>query len=352
MEGTVFVGAAQPASGPGNAHTRGIYRRKAGQNEWERLANGLPENMQVNCIAARPDNPKALYIGSQLGLFHSGDGGDSWKDLGLATGEMDIYSILLHPRDPATIYVGMDHNAIFKTTDAGKNWRRLPTVQPAGAITACFPLRVLRMAADPSNPEEVYAAMEVGGIIRSLDGGATWDDVSRDLVEMAKTPHLKNKILSDSETEGMMDLHALAISPAQPAKVWVANRMGLFISADRGESWREFGIRRFSDLAYGRDIMVSPHDPDVFYAALSVSARGDTGSLYRSKDKGETWQRLDHGHAVHSTMMTVAVSSRNPDRICCAARLGQVFGTEDGGKSWQSMPLPAGVADVRAIACV
>lgn len=352
MKGTVFVGAAQPASGPGNAHTRGIYRRKAAQAGWERLSGGLPDNLQVNCIAARRDKPEVLYIGGQLGVFRTEDGGDSWKDLGLNAPEMDVYSILIHPRDPATVYAGMDHNAIFKTVDGGKSWRRLATVQPSGAITECFPVRVLRMAADPSNPEEVYAAMEVGGIIRSLDGGESWTDVSRDLLEMSKTPHLKSKILSDRDTEGMMDLHALAISPAQPATVWIANRMGLFVSRDRGESWREFGIRRYSDLAYGRDIMVSPHDPGTFYAALSRSARGDTGSLYRSKDMGETWQRLDHGHAVDSTMMTVAVSSNDPDRICCAARLGQVFGTEDGGKSWQSMPLPAGVTDVRAVACI
>ena len=352
MQGTVFVGAAQPASGPGTANPRGIYRRKAGASGWERLRDGLPEDLQVNCIAARRDRLETLYIGGQLGVYRSEDGGESWQDLGLDTGEMDVYSILLHPRDPATIYAGLDHHAVFKTTDGGRSWRRLPTVLPAGAITECFPVRVLRMAADPSNPEEVYAAMEVGGIIRSLDGGDHWEDVSGDLLRMAKLPHLKSKILSDRETEGMMDLHALAISPARPGTVWVANRMGLFVSQDRGGSWREFAIRRFSDLSYGRDIMVSPHDPGTFYAALSQSARGNAGSLYRSADLGETWQRLDHGHPVDSTMMTVAVSGKDPARICCAARLGQVFGTEDGGRSWHAMPLPAGVTDVRAVACI
>jgi photosystem II stability/assembly factor-like uncharacterized protein len=352
MEGTLFVGATQPASGPNATHTRGIYRRRAGAQAWERLRDGLPEDMQVNCLVARPDDPRVLYAGSQLGLYRSEDGGDSWKDLGLKTGEMAIYSILLHPTDAKTIYVGMDHSAIFKTIDGGKSWRRLPTVQPAGAIDGCFPVRVLRMAADPSRPDDVYAAMEVGGIIRSVDGGESWSDMSHDLIEMAKKPHLKSKILSDNDTEGMMDLHALAISPSQPSQVWVANRMGLFISSNRGENWREFGIRRFSDLAYGRDIMVSPNDPGVFYAALSQSARGDAGSLYRSKDLGESWQRIDHGFEINSTLMTVTVSSKDADRIYCAARLGQVFGTEDGGKTWESMPLPAGVIDVRAIACI
>ena len=165
--------------------------------------------------------------------------------------------MLLHPSDPKTIYVGLDYAAIAKTVDGGKVWRQLPTVQPAGALDACFPVRVLRMTADPSNPEEVYAAMEVGGIIRSLDGGETWSDISDPLLEMSKEPHLKSKILSDSETEGMMDLHALTISKAEPAKVWIANRMGLFVSEDRGEHWQEFGIRRFSDLSYARDVLKS-----------------------------------------------------------------------------------------------
>jgi len=352
MEGTLFVGAALANRGLNTQNARGIYRRPAGKKMWELLRNGLPDDMQVNCIVARPENPRILYAGSQLGLFRSEDGGDSWTDLGLKTGEMAIYSILLHPTDPATLYVGMDYAAIFKTVDGGKTWRRLPTIQPEGAIDACFPVRVLRMAADPSNPDEIYAAMEVGGITRSLDGGETWEDMSHDLIEMAKTPHLKSKILSDNETEGMMDLHALTISAAQPGTVWVANRMGVFISTDRGKHWKEFGIRRFSDLSYGRDIMVSPNDPNVFYAALSRSARGDAGSLYRSTDKGETWQRVDHDVDVNSTMMSVTVSSKDPDRIYCVARLGQVFGTEDGGKTWECMTMPEGVVDLRAVACI
>jgi photosystem II stability/assembly factor-like uncharacterized protein len=74
--------------------------------------------------------------------------------------------------------------------------------------------------------------------------------------------------------------------------------------------------------------------------------------LYRSQDKGETWQRLDHDISIDSTLMKVAVSPRDPDRIYCAARLGQVFGTEDGGATWGALPLPPGVVDVRAVHCI
>lgn len=348
MKGTLYVGAAQPAKGP---NTRGIYRRKASGDGWERLTNGLPDDLQVNCIVARPGDPKSLYLGAQCGLFHSADGGDSWTDCGLEVGEKDIYSILLHPTDANTIYVGLDYAAVAKTTDGGKSWRFLPTVQPEGALDGCFPVRVLRMALNPANPDELYAAMEVGGIIRSLDGGESWSDVSAPLIEMSKQPHLRSKILSDSETEGMMDLHALVVSPGTPSTVWIANRMGLFTSDDQGAHWKEFGIKRFSDLSYGRDITISPHDPKVFYAALSQSSRGTAGSLCRSEDAGETWKRVDHGHSVDSTAMTLSVSGQDPDRICFAARLGQVFGSADGGGTWEAMPLPDGVVDVRAIVC-
>ena len=51
-------------------------------------------------------------------------------------------------------------------------------------------------------------------------------------------------------------------------------------------------------------------------------------------------------------MMSVTVSSKDPDRIYCVARLGQVFGTEDGGKTWECMTMPEGVVDLRAVACI
>lgn len=70
------------------------------------------------------------------------------------------------------------------------------------------------------------------------------------------------------------------------------------------------------------------------YAALSIAAVSDEGSLYRSRDLGETWQRFDHGVSVQSTLMAIAESPSDPDRIYCATRRGQVLRTEDGGRSW------------------
>ena len=343
MESTIFAGAV-------TAEGSGLFRRKPGQSEWESLGNGLPDRVKVYCIAEGPG--VALFVGAQQGVFRSDDGGECWTDTKVPADNRPIYSLLLHPDAPDTIYAGSDPAAIFKFRDGGATWQRLATVQPEGAISGCFPVRVLKMAIDPNDTDHMYAALEVGGVIRSLDGGESWEDISAGLIELSHQPHLRNCILSDDLTEGMMDLHALTVSAEQPGTVWVASRMGLFVSDDRGDSWHEFGIERFSDLQYGRDLTVSPHDPSVFVAALSDSARGKAGSVYRSDDTGANWQRIDHAISIDSTLMTVTVSKRDPNRIFCGARLGQIFGTEDGGKNWVSLPLPAGVEDVRAVACI
>ena len=81
-----------------------------------------------------------------------------------------------------------------------------------------------------------------------------------------------------------MDTHALTVSPNQPGTIYLANRMGLFRSSDRGDHWSELGIGRFSPLTYARDVQVSPHDPGRYYAALSVAAVSDAGALWRSDD--------------------------------------------------------------------
>ena len=65
----------------------------------------------------------------------------------------------------------------------------------------------------------------------------------------------------------MLDGHAIAISPADPDKVIVAVRMGLFETEDAGQTWQDMEVGRFSPTTYGRDIKVSPQDGNTLYSA-------------------------------------------------------------------------------------
>ena len=87
------------------------------------------------------------------------------------------------------------------------------------------------------------------------------------------------------------------------------------------------------------------------YAALSPAARSEDGSLYRSEDLGQTWRRFDRGVTPKSTMMSIGLSRQDANRVYCATRGGQVFGTQDGGETWDEFPLPEGLEDVYTVAC-
>jgi photosystem II stability/assembly factor-like uncharacterized protein len=343
----VYVGAARAGSGM----VGGIFRQAVGDDRWTQLTNGLPEVTQVQAITVHPANPDVVYLGTRSGPYRSTDRGEHWNRLAFPEGT-EVWSILVHPANPRILYAGTSPVGVYRSDDGGDSWRRLPNaVQPERVKMKSFTCRVMRLVADPARPEELYAALEVGGVMRSLDGGETWDDCSSDLLKLAELPQLKSKIDSDTDIEGMLDGHAVCVSAAKPGTVFLAVRMGLFESADRGSTWRSMEIGRFSPLTYGRDILVSPSDPRHLYACLSPAARSKDGSLYRSQDLGETWTRFDRGVKAGSTMMAVALHRRDPNQVYCVSRGGQVFGTQDGGVTWAEHHLPDGVQDVYAIDC-
>ena len=347
----VYAGAGHWTSGGGVQHSGGLWRKAVGDNQWQPLTQGLIEQAEIRAIAIHPQNSQVVYAGTHQGPYRSTDAGDHWERLDFPDPGMVVWSFLFHPQNPQTMYLGTAPEAIYRSVDGGDTWQRLTICESAGTVTMGFAARVIRLAADPNHPDEIYAGLEVSGVIRSLDGGDTWSDCSRDLLRLAGQEHLKSRIGSDTNAEGMMDSHAIVVSAAQPATVFLATRMGLFRSADRGDTWADMEIGQFSPLTYSRDVQVSPQDPRVLYAALSPAARSEDGSLYRSQDLGQTWQRFDHGVTPRSTMMTVALHPQDANQVYCATRGAQVFGTQDGGATWNETPLPEGLQDIYALAC-
>ncbi|MBX3500381.1 MAG: hypothetical protein KF889_13110 [Alphaproteobacteria bacterium] len=349
----VFAGAAPVVAGSNSAaasSSGGLFRMDMADGKWTALGKGLPDKVEARSIVVQPGAADTVYVGTQDGPYRSTDGGETWTRLNLPGDNRLVWSILIHPRDPETLYVGTQGTQVFRSRDGGMSWAALDVPEPRGMVKMSFPCRVIRLALDPEDADTLYAAFEVGGLSRSTDGGETWQGCNDKLLEFTRQDRFKSRIVSDTETEGMMDSHALAISSARPGTVFLANRMGLFRSPDRGESWEEMGIGRFSPLTYARDVRVSPHDPGTMYAALSVAAISDEGSLYRSRDLGGSWQRFDHGVQMKSTLMIIAQSAAKAGRVWCATRKGQVFGTEDGGASWREHPLPEGGTGVYALA--
>ena len=350
MERAVFAGSAQWVAASPEHRLVGLFRKREPGHAWQQLTEGLPEHVEVRAIARHPTDHAALIVGTQVGPYRTQDGGDTWSSMNFPVEDV-VWSLFYAERTPTTMFCGTQGTGVFRSTDDGASWHQFTITEPPGVCHMGFPTRVIGLAQDPNDGNILYAGLEVGGVVHSADGGENWTSCNQALIDLTAEERYKSQLFSDTDTEGMLDTHALAISRNAPGRVYLANRMGLFTSVDGGQQWSNLDVGQFSPLTYARDVIVSPHDPNTLYAALSEAAVSDRGSLYRSVDLGESWQRFDHGVEMRSTLMAVCAGRGDPDRVYCAARRGQVFGTEDGGLTWGEHPLPRGVEGVYAISC-
>lgn len=324
----------------------GVFRRQAEAAEWEHVL----ADRETYTVSVHPTDPNVVFAGTSDGVYRSTDRGRTFQRANFPDAGVQVWSFLVDAADRKLIYAGGSPVSLYRSEDGGETWKKLPDPGMPNRAVMPFACRVMRMAQHPSKPATIYAALEVNGVMRTENGGESWSDCSHDLIRLAQQPNLKSKIVSDTFNEGMLDSHAIAISPADPDKVVLAVRMGLFRTADQGGTWQDMEVGRFSPTTYGRDVRVSPQDGNTLYAALSVAASSKDGGLYRSTDKGESWKRFDKVQ-VHGTIMSVGLHATDPDQVFIGARYdGEIYGTEDGGTTWGAMPLPQGVKDIYSVA--
>ena len=341
----LYAGIAGYVGRAGQQGLHGVFSRQDGANHWDHVL----KEYETYTVNVHPTDPTVVFAGTADGVYRSTDSGRSFKRAAFP-GKTQIWSFLVDAGNPDLVYAGASPIAMYRSEDRGESWRELPNPGMPDRAVMPFACRVMRLAQHPSQPGTLYAALEVNGVMKTTDGGESWEDCSGDLIRLAQLPHLKSKIVSNTYNEGMLDGHAIAISPADPDAVIFAARMGLFRTADGGKSWQDMELGRFSNTTYGRDIKVSPSDPNTLYAALSVAAASKDGALYRSTDKGETWSRFDKVQ-VHGTIMSVALHQNDPNQVYLGARYdGEVYGTVDGGDTWSAMPLPSEVKDIYSLA--
>ena len=336
----VYVGLAGE-TGAGRAVKSGLYRMAVGGDRWEPITDGLPANPAIRAIAPHPHRPETIYVGTQDGPYRSIDQGEHWERLDVPDHGLPVWSLLLDSRHPEVLLVGYENCAIFRSDDDGKHWRPLPvtvrfpevTVAP-GANPA---KRVLELAADPANPDELYGAIEVGGIIRSLDGGEHWQNMSH------------GQYVNDDT----VDMHGVVVSRWRPGTVLAISRAGLFRSGDRGAHWVSGRLEALNakGQTYCRDVREVPGDPRTLWIAGGADFQSDVGALFKSADGGLTWTRVKMGLEPRSTLFAIAFDPRHSRRMYAASSGGEVFVSEDGGQGWEARNLPAGADQVYAMAC-
>jgi photosystem II stability/assembly factor-like uncharacterized protein len=316
------------------AEASGLYRMEAGISQWEALTNGMPPATQARAIAIHPQHPEVVFVGTQRGVYRSQDGGDGWQRMHLPEGRI-VWSLAFHPGNPQVMFLGTEGSDVYRSDDSGESWQYWSTIVNPDAVQMAFATRILGLAIEPADPNRMYAALEVGGAARSVDGGKTWQLVNR-------------QFLGNVD---LMDLHGIALGSPQTDTLFIANRVGVWRSQDRGERWENLHLEKFSPICYSRGVQVALNDPNTLYACVGRNFGSEEGGVLRSTDLGETWDRFDRGVTVGSTTFGVAINARHPEQVYFCTRRGQVFGTHDGGASWQEDRLPESAGNVISVAC-
>ncbi len=324
----------------------GVFSRAGGAEGWSHVI----KDYECWAVHVHPTDSNVVFAGTSDGVYRSTDAGKTFARTDFPKDGRQIWSFLVDASDPKRVFAGGSPISIYRSEDCGETWKTMPDPGMPNRAVMPFACRVMRMAQHPTKPGTIYGALEVNGVMRTDDAGESWTDISTDLMRLAQQPHLKSKIVSNTYNEGMLDSHAIATTPADPDAVVLAVRMGLFRTEDGGTSWQDMELGRFSPSTYGRDVKVAPTDGKTMYAALSVAAASKEGGLFRSQDCGQTWKRFDKVK-VHGTIMSVALHQTDPDQVFLGARYdGEIYGTRDGGATWDSLPLPSGVKDIYSLA--
>ena len=316
------------------AEASGLYRKEAGESRWENLTRGMAPSAQARTIAIHPQNPKIVFAGTQRGVYRSKDQGDNWERMNLTEGRV-VWSIKFHPNDPNVMFLGTEGSEVFKSEDAGENWTYQSTISNPDSVQMAFATRILGLAIESSNPNHMFAALEVGGAARSSDAGKSWQLTN-------------NNFAGDVD---LMDLHGVAVGSADSSSVFISNRVGVWRTRDRGDNWENLQFERFSGIKYSRGIQASPNDPNTLYACVGMDFGGAEGGVLRTTDQGDTWERFDKGVSAQSTTFGVAINNQNPEQVYFCTRRGGVFGTHDAGASWSEDALPEGITNVIRVAC-
>jgi photosystem II stability/assembly factor-like uncharacterized protein len=259
--------------------------------------SGFSRGGRSTAVTGVPGQPLVYYFGGTGGgVFKTVDAGNSWKNVTDGfLGVGSIGAIAVAPSDPNVVYVGTGSacprgnisvgDGIYKSTDAGKTWKHAGLRQ-AGQIG--------KIRVHPDNPDLVYVAAlgqifgpnAERGVFRSKDGGKSWE-----------------KVLYVSDKTGVVDLSMDARNPRNLfASAWSAERKpwtmisgsendGIYRSTDAGDTWKKISGGLPEGLVGKSSVAISPANPNRVWVLLE--AEGDRGGVYRSDNGGDTFQRVN-----------------------------------------------------------
>ncbi len=314
------------------------------------------EELDVSHARLDPRDGQTIYAAATgngcTAVYRSRDAGRNWNMAGAPFAVDQVWHVEPGLADqPGRVYAGTMPAALFASDDGGDTWYPLPGIGEHETSDEWWEggsggINLHRILVDPERPERIYAGISVAGLFRSDDAGKTWTPINEGVFRFSEW----GKEIHHAGVHRCV--HSAVLDPHDSRVIYQQNHVGVYRSDDAGDSWHDITAGLPSTFGFVIGITYqSP--PAVFVVPQDENNIRLSGQLtvYRTRDRGETWEALTNGLPVAERLTlyreAMTTDPDDPAGVYFGTSDGTIWGSTDTGDSWSA--LAHGLPPIRSL---